>query len=139
MSNRDYPCFNHVTSQDNRTSRFRVWRDLDQDGESDPGELPTLAKAGTSSIGLASDGEGHTVEGDDLFRFDSGDGADAITDFTDGEDRIDLHGHTGVTSFGDLTIARSPSGDAVIDLGGGDRITLSGVAVGTLDASDVLF
>ena len=34
---------------------FRVWRDLDQDGESDPGELHTLDAAGITSIGLTSD------------------------------------------------------------------------------------
>ena len=77
--------------------------------------------------------------GDDLFRFASGDGADAIVDFADGEDRIDLRGHTGVGSFGDLTIRQSSSGDAVIDLGGGDQLTLTGVQVSTLDASDFLF
>ena len=77
--------------------------------------------------------------GDDLFRFASGDGADVIADFADGEDRIDLRGHTGVGSFGDLTIRRSSSGDAVIGLGGGDRLTLTGVQVSALDASDFLF
>ena len=76
--------------------------------------------------------------GDDLFRFDSGAGVDTITDFTDGEDRIDLRGHTGVTSFSDLRITRS-SGDAVIDLGDGDRLTLAGVRAGVLDDSDFLF
>ena len=90
---------------------------------------------------LRGGGGGDVLTGgadDDLFRFDSGDGADTITDFTDGEDRIDLRGHTGVTSFGDLTITQ-PSGDAVIDLGGGDHITLTGVRAGVLDGSDFLF
>ena len=77
--------------------------------------------------------------GSDLFLFDPGDGADTITDFTDGEDRIDLRGHTGAASFGDLEITRSPRGDAVIDLGGGDRLTLAGVRAGVLDDSDFLF
>ena len=77
--------------------------------------------------------------GDDLFRFASGDGADVIADFADGEDRIDLRGHTGVGGFGDLKIGRSSSGDAVIDLGGGDQLTLTGVQVSLLDASDFLF
>ena len=76
--------------------------------------------------------------GDDLFRFASGDGADTIADFADGEDRIDLSGHTGITGFSDLTIRQS-SGGVVIDLGGGDQITLSGVTVSELDASDFLF
>ena len=76
--------------------------------------------------------------GDDLFRFASGDGADTIADFADGEDRIDLSGHTGITSFSGLTITQS-SGGVVIDLGGGDQITLSGATVSALDASDFLF
>ena len=37
-------------------SKFRVWQDLNRDGESDPGELRTLTEAGISSIPLTGDG-----------------------------------------------------------------------------------
>jgi len=36
--------------------KFRVWQDLDQDGESDEGELKTLEEAGITSFELTSDG-----------------------------------------------------------------------------------
>ena len=45
-----------LDSGDSEWSKFRVWQDLDRDGESDPGELRTLAEAGIASILLASDG-----------------------------------------------------------------------------------
>ena len=48
-------------------SKFRVWQDLDQDGESDPGELRTLAEAGIASISLTSDGVEQTVAGNTVF------------------------------------------------------------------------
>ena len=37
-------------------SNFRVWQDLNRDGESDPGELRTLTEAGITSIPLTGDG-----------------------------------------------------------------------------------
>jgi len=46
---------------------FRVWQDLDQDGESDPGELRSLDEAGIRSISLTSDGIRRTVAGNTVF------------------------------------------------------------------------
>ena len=46
---------------------FRVWQDLDQDGESDPGELSSLDEAGIRSISLTSDGIRRTVAGNAIF------------------------------------------------------------------------
>lgn len=40
---------------DDDFDRFRVWQDMDLDGESDVGELKTLAEAGITSISLTSD------------------------------------------------------------------------------------
>ncbi len=48
-------------------SLFRVWQDLDQDGESDPGELRSLDEAGIESISLTSDGIRRTVAGNTVF------------------------------------------------------------------------
>lgn len=76
--------------------------------------------------------------GEDLFRFASGDGADTIGDFTDGEDRIDLRAHALDGGFAGLNLGQSGQ-DVVLELGGGDRITLVGVGPGTLDATDFLF
>ena len=55
-TNRD----NVLDSADREWSKFRVWQDLDQDGESDAGELRSLDEAGIRSITLASSGEVET-------------------------------------------------------------------------------
>ena len=44
-----------------------MWRDLDQDGQSDAGVLQTLAEAGITSIALSSDGVGRTIAGNRIF------------------------------------------------------------------------
>ena len=46
---------------------FRVWQDLDQDGESDPGELSSLDEAGIEWISLTSDGVKRKVAGNTVF------------------------------------------------------------------------
>ena len=56
-----------LDSHDAEWSKFRVWQDLDQDGESDPGEVRTLDEAGISSISLTSDGVEQTVAGNTVF------------------------------------------------------------------------
>ncbi len=61
-----------LDSNDVDWDKFRVWQDLDQDGETDEGELKTLAEAGIQSLTLSSDGvketvEGNTVHGTGLF------------------------------------------------------------------------
>ena len=43
-------------AQDENFNQFAVWRDADQDGVSDLGELLTLAQLGITSINLTSDG-----------------------------------------------------------------------------------
>ncbi len=80
-------------------------------------------------------------EGDDLFVFADGDGADRIEDFEDpasGGDRIDVSGVSSVSGFGDLAIS-AVGGDALVDFGGGDSITLIGVDPATLDTDDFVF
>ena len=46
---------------------FRVWQDLDQDGESDLGELRNLDEAGIRSVGLASDSVKREVAGSTVY------------------------------------------------------------------------
>ncbi len=42
-----------INSQDTSYTQLRVWRDLNQDGVSQAGELQTLSQAGIASIGVA--------------------------------------------------------------------------------------
>lgn len=78
--------------------------------------------------------------GDDTFVFATGDGADVITDFTAGAgslDKIDLSGLAGLDDFLDLVLTQDGA-NTVIDLGGGDSVTLTNVIVGNLHQDDFL-
>ena len=80
--------------------------------------------------------------GNDAFMFVTGDGNDTITDFTDGEDIIDLSAITGITGFSDLSGKITQDGeDTVIDLSsfGGGEITLEDFTSTDLDATDFDF
>ena len=78
--------------------------------------------------------------GADTFVFEAGHGTDTVSDFTDGEDMIDLSALTGITAFSDLTITADGT-TAVIDLTsqGGGTIRLENVPVSDLDADDFVF
>jgi hypothetical protein len=79
--------------------------------------------------------------GADTFVFAPGYKADRITDFAaSGGDRIDLSGFTNIRSLSEV-LARTThrSGDTVIDLSNGDKLTLSRVSVASLTATQFLF
>lgn len=75
--------------------------------------------------------------GADVFEFDAGDGQDIITDFADGAEFISLL-EAGLT-FADLTIVDDVNGDASINYGGIDTVTLEGVTAAQLTADDFVF
>ena len=84
-----------------------------------------------------------TLEGDvgnDTFVIATGDGSDTITDFTDGEDVIDLSAISDISGFEDLVITTQGT-DAVIDMTdhGGGQIRLSNVDMNDLDETDFIF
>jgi hypothetical protein len=68
--------------------------------------------------------------------FGAGFGADRVTDFQDGIDRIDFSRAAGVT-FASLVITQVGA-DTRIALGG-DTITLTGINAGNITAADFLF
>ena len=78
--------------------------------------------------------------GADHFVFDPNHGNDVVTDFTDGEDLIDLSAFSTISGFSDLTVTSDENG-VTIDLTahGGGTILLQGFALNDLDASDFLF
>jgi Ca2+-binding RTX toxin-like protein len=73
----------------------------------------------------------------DLFVFAPGSGTDRIADFAPG-DVIDLSARPGVSGPGSLNLSSTPDG-ALIDLGGGDRVILTGIDAASLGADDFLF
>ena len=102
---------------------------------------------GNGNDTLQGDGGNDRLRGDggnDRFNFTPGFGADVIVDFAAGAasgDRISLVGFgAAVDSFAEVIALASQVGNTVvINLGGGDTITLQGVTLGTLDSGDFLF
>jgi|GEM_PF-538970 len=75
--------------------------------------------------------------GADLFAFAAGSGADVISGFEDGSDRIDLRTYAGAT-IGNTTIAQIGA-DTRITLTGGETILLIGITATNITAGDFLF
>jgi Ca2+-binding RTX toxin-like protein len=77
--------------------------------------------------------------GADTFVFHDGDGVDTVNGFTHGTDMIEMDGY-GIPDFATLETHISQSGpDTVIDIDANDIITLKGVTMTTLTASDFVF
>lgn len=80
--------------------------------------------------------------GNNEFVFGPGGGADKVMDFAAGRDVIRIVG-SGYGNFGDLLTAGGAvsqvGADTVIDLGGGDSITLQAVSMSKLGEASFLF
>jgi len=78
--------------------------------------------------------------GADTFVFAPGGGDDAVTDFTQGDDRIDLSAFEDLGSLEDLTLQQHPD-RLVIDLSahGGGSVALAGVGPDQLTETDIVF
>ncbi|MBK1624046.1 calcium-binding protein [Afifella marina] len=74
----------------------------------------------------------------DIYASVADNGTDVVFGFENGTDHLDVRAN-GFTSFADLTIGEDGEGNATIDLGDGNILTLNGVAASELDASDFLF
>ena len=79
--------------------------------------------------------------GKDLFVLSQPIGVDTIYSFDRSEDWIDLIGYAGFANFEDVQrhLAEDGAGNAVITLADGQSITLSGVPVSSLSASNFVF
>ncbi len=78
--------------------------------------------------------------GADTFAYFTGHGSDTITDFTDGEDKIDLSALESISGFADLTMVQLGS-FVTIDLHehGGRTIALENFDIEDLDETDFIF
>lgn len=102
--------------------------------------------AGGSGMDRIEGGLGNDVlrgdAGADTFVFADGTGADVVLDFQRARgDVIDLSGASAIADFADLAANHLTfvDGDAVIDLGGGDTVTLAGIDPAVLTASHFAF
>ena len=90
---------------------------------------------------LLNGGAGNDIltggEGLDTFVFDSGSGRDTITDFTAGEDVIDLTSMESIDSFDDLRVRDTDDG-ALVYLDGG-RVLLEGIDADSVTADFFVF
>ncbi len=84
-----------IDASDEAFSKLRVWRDLNQNGVSDDGELVTLEEAGITSISLSSsalgvNNNGHTAAREATFSFTDGSTGSIQSIFfqTDNQDTI---------------------------------------------------
>ncbi|MDA9207447.1 hypothetical protein N9O61_01040 [Octadecabacter sp.] len=104
----------------------------------------TLFGGGSADIlhGGKGDDELTGGNGDDVFVFEGNDGRDTITDFINGQDKIDL------SDFGQITFANLTSNFTIglhgptgsfIDFGNGDVLILENMNIGNLDSSDFIF
>lgn len=105
----------------------------------------TLSGGADNDRLYGGDGSDRMIGGDgyDRFYIASGGGADTIADFEYLRDYLafqrNLNG-SGITSFSTMAARASQVGDdVVIDLGGGNSLTLSGYTVGKLSTFDTLF
>ncbi|NBC11385.1 MAG: matrixin family metalloprotease, partial [Planctomycetes bacterium] len=74
--------------------------------------------------------------GRDLFVVGPGDGADVVTDFTDGEDRLDLSAFPRSSALG--AVAGAAAGSAVVSFADGTTVTLQGIAASAFGLEDVV-
>ena len=97
----------------------------------------TITAAATGSIldGGAGNDRLNAGAGIDTVRFGAGDRADLVTGFNAGQDRIDL-ADSGLTHASEaLARLRDTPAGAMLDLGGGNTLTLAGVKVADLSAA----
>lgn len=77
---------------------------------------------------------------DDIFKFHDLEGQDTITDFTQGEDVIDLSGVSVIVDFADLTASHLSDGATGAEITAkGHTITVDGVFAADLTDADFLF
>ncbi|THD34591.1 MAG: matrixin family metalloprotease [Sphingomonas sp.] len=114
----------------------------DGDDVLDGGNGADLLRGGNGNDTLKGGAGNDTLSGGagvDKFVFDHGTNQDTVTDFISGTDKLDL----SAFGFADFAAVQSAThddvnGNAVIDLGSGDTVTLTGVHSAQLQSGDVI-
>ena len=76
--------------------------------------------------------------GADVFEFELGDGRDRITDFRNGEDRLDIDDYSAAQVNALIRSAQQVGDDVVLRLSADTTITIDNFRVAQLDSSDFL-
>lgn len=115
--------------------------------EGDSGQDTLQAGKGNDSLdggadndrlfGSLGDDEMTGGTGDDLFVIHADSGNDTITDFTSGEDRIDVK-KLDITTLSDLGLTDTDDG-LLVKFSAGNSVTLTGVLVADISAADFAF
>ena len=92
---------------------------------------------GNDTMSGGTAGDRFVFSSNPVIDFGLGWGADVITDFTNGQDRIDFRGVDDLRSFADLFIVQWGADVAISTVHGG--ITLRNLSASVIDASDFLF
>jgi serralysin len=102
---------------------------------------------GNAIANLLDGGDGNDTltggDGDDVFVYSFGDGADIVTDFVVGvgtDDQIDLIDFSAIDSFADaMSYAAQVGSSTVFDFGGGSSLTFLNVLLAAFAADDFTF
>ena len=73
-----------------------------------------------------------------MFEFERGDGRDIITDFVNGEDRLDLDDFTFAQARAVLDSAQQVGSSVVLNLSSTTSVTINNMQLSQLDMSDII-
>jgi VCBS repeat-containing protein len=94
---------------------------------------------GSPVFALSADDNLSGSSGADTFVFAQPIGNNQIYNFDVTADKIDLIGFTGVTAFADLSISNDADGNALVNIGSGQTVTLKGVDAADLSEANFQF
>ncbi len=80
------------------------------------------------------------AQGRDVFVFESGYGRDFVSDFVNGQDKVDLtdYGFESYSEFRDEAHLSGSGNSVVINFEGGEQLTLKGIKLSQIDSSDFI-
>ncbi|BAV73486.1 outer membrane adhesin like protein [Pseudomonas chlororaphis subsp. aurantiaca] len=94
---------------------------------------------GSPIFALSADDNLSGSSGADTFVFAQPIGNNQIYNFDVATDKIDLIGFTGATTFADLSISNDANGNALVNIGSGQTVTLKGVDAADLSEANFQF
>ncbi|NIY75311.1 cadherin-like domain-containing protein, partial [Thalassospira sp. HF15] len=133
-----------LDANDERFVDFKVWQDLDGDGDAEDGELKSLSEAGIASIDLTPEESNETVEGNILAgvaQMTMADGSfrdvgDVAFSYSQYGFRVNDDGTVSVNADTDASVQLGTLGDDVLTLGAESGFVDGGAGNDTLTGGD---